>query len=309
MMEDNQRPIKTRFLIISDTHGLDELSNKISDQSFDVAIHCGDMTTESKLAEYRSTIHLLNSINAPLKLIIAGNHDFTMDIPIFKKKVAEVRPALDPALVEKFYGYAGETRSIFDQEKELTFLDEGTHEFRLENGALLEVYASPYTPSLGDWGFQYHPDKGHEFSIHNVDVAITHGPPKGVMDITSSAERAGCPFLFEAIARARPRMHCFGHIHEGWGAKLVTWRGKPSSKPSHLTDIDNEKSILIERLSTVRSRIKEIETEYFSTSHSYDDPSPLEWGSQTLFVNAAIQGARSLPVQPAWIVDLDLFSV
>ncbi|KAJ5609002.1 hypothetical protein N7528_009569 [Penicillium herquei] len=309
MTADNQRPIKTRFLIISDTHGLDELANKISDQSFDVAIHCGDLTTESKLDEYKATIRLLHSINAPLKITIAGNHDFTMDIPIFKKKVAEVRPALDPALVEKFYGYAGEARRILDQGKGVTFLDEGTHEFRLENGALLRVYASPYTPSMGDWGFQYHPDKGHDFLIDNVDVAITHGPPKGVMDITRSAERAGCPFLFEAIARARPRMHCFGHIHEGWGAKLVTWRRKPSPKPSHLTDIDNEKSILIERLSTIRPRVKEISTEYFSTSHSFTDPTPLEWGSNTLFVNAAIQGARSLPIQPAWIVDLDLLPV
>ena len=305
-MAGTQRSIKTRFLIISDTHGLEELPSTISNQSVDVAIHCGDLTTESKLEEYKSTIRLLDSINAPLKITIAGNHDFTMDIPMFRKKVAEARPALDPILVEKFYGYTGEAREIFNQKESITFLDEGTHEFRLLNGALLKVYASPYTPSLGDWGFQYHPEHGHDFLIDNVDVAITHGPPKGVMDITRSAERAGCPFLFEAIARARPRMHCFGHIHEGWGAKLVTWRRKPSPKPSHLTDIDNEKSVLIERLSTIRPRINKIATEYFSTSHSSADPSPLEWGSQTLFVNAAVQGGGSLPVQPAWIVDLDL---
>ncbi|KAJ5723223.1 hypothetical protein N7488_001258 [Penicillium malachiteum] len=308
-MADNQRPIKTRFLIISDTHGINEPAKMISDQSFDVAIHCGDLTTESKLYEYRSTIRLLHSINAPLKLTIAGNHDFTMGIPAFKKKVAEARPALDSTLVEKFYGYAGEARKLFDEDKGVTFLDEGTHEFRLKNGALLKVYASPYTPSLGDWGFQYNPERGHGFSIHNVDVAITHGPPKGVLDITRSGERAGCPFLFEAIARARPRMHCFGHIHEGWGAKLVAWRGKPSPKPSHLTDIDNEKSILIESLSTIRPEIGEMAMEYFTTIHSYADPNPLEWGSQTVFLNAAIQGTRSLPVQPAWIVELDLLSV
>ncbi|KAJ5709477.1 hypothetical protein N7493_010811 [Penicillium malachiteum] len=178
MVADNQRPIKTRFLIISDTHDLDGLAKKISDQSFDVSIHCGDLTTESKLDEYRSTIRLLYSINAPLKLTIAENHDFTMNIPIFKKKLAEVRPALDPALVEKFYGYAGEARKLFDKERGVTFLDEGTHEFRLENGALVNVYASPYTPSMGDWGFQYHPDKGHKFSFRSVDVAITHGPQR-----------------------------------------------------------------------------------------------------------------------------------
>ncbi|KAJ5088270.1 hypothetical protein N7456_011886 [Penicillium angulare] len=306
-MARRERPIQTRFLIISDTHGLEAFPTSISSQYFDVVIHCGDLTTESKLDEYKASIHLLGTINAPLKITIAGNHDFTMDIPAFQKKVAEAQPPLDVALVKKTYGYAGEAKGLFSQDTGITFLEEGTCEFKLKNGALLRVYASPYTPSLGDWGFQYHPNHGHDFSIHDVDVAITHGPPKGVFDMTHSRERAGCPFLFEAIAKARPRMHCYGHIHEGWGAKLVTWRQKPSLKPSHLTDIDNERSLLIEKLSAIRQGINTAPTtDYFSTSHCFSDPNPLQWGSQTLFVNAAIEGEASLPVQPAWIVDLDL---
>lgn len=55
-------------------------------QHADVAIHCGDLTEESKLEEYRASIQLLKDIHAPLKLVIAGNHDFTMDIPAFRKK-------------------------------------------------------------------------------------------------------------------------------------------------------------------------------------------------------------------------------
>ncbi|KAI0133555.1 hypothetical protein BJ170DRAFT_606663 [Xylariales sp. AK1849] len=59
------------------------------------------------------------------------------------------------------------------------------------------------------------------------------------MDYTDSKQRAGCPHLFGAIRRAKPLLHCFGHIHEGWGSKLVTWRDKISERPSHFTDIDN----------------------------------------------------------------------
>lgn len=300
--------IKTRFLVFSDTHGLDSLPDSVSRQYADVAIHCGDLTMESKIDEFKATIRFLRAVNAPLKLVIAGNHDFTMDIPVFQRKVAEAQPPLDPQLVEQAYGYYGEARKLFSQETGVTFLDEGTHTFRLQNGAVLNIYASPYTPSLGDWGFQYHPDHSHTFSIHTVDVIITHGPPKGILDYTHSGQRAGCPYLFEAIAQARPRprMHCFGHIHEAWGAKLVTWRQKLSANPSHLSDIDNEKSVLIDTLSTIRKSAGRTSIKCSATSHCAGDPHPLKWGSQTLFINAATEGTKDFPLQPPWLIDLEL---
>jgi hypothetical protein len=320
--------IKTRFLICSDTHGLDSLPGFIpsAEQHADVAIHCGDLTTQSQLHEYKASIRLLQAIDAPLKLVIAGNHDFTMDIPMFHKKVADAQ-SLERELVEQAYGYDGEARRLFEGTG-ITFLDEGVHSFHLQNGALLTVYASPYTPSLGDWGFQYHPDKGHDFMIDNgsgtntVDVVMTHGPPKGIMDYTHSGERAGSPDLFRALARARPRMHCFGHIHEGWGAKLVTWRDRTTAMPSHLTDIDNGQSYPIAKLSDMKDRAEQslsgdsAPMKYFATSHCSGDAHPLNWGSQTLFVNAAIKGTpqgiykqkENLSMQLPWAVDLELRS-
>ena len=132
------------------------------------------------------------------------------------------------------------------------FLDEGSHHFTLENGALLKIYASPYTPALGAWGFQYHPERGHEFAIESgVDVAVTHGPPKGIMDYTHGRERAGCPHLFAAVARARPRVHCFRHIHEGWGAKLVVWCAECGKQPTHFTAVDNGRSRVVEKLASL----------------------------------------------------------
>jgi Calcineurin-like phosphoesterase len=236
--------IKTRLLIISDTHGMDFSPAHKPLQHADVAIHCGDLTGGSKLEEFRTTIQLLKDINAPLKLAIAGNHDFTMDIPTFEKKVEEVTPPLDPELVAKEYGTLGEARHLFEGAKDagIIYLDEGTHQFTLKNAALLMVYASPYTPALGAWGFQYHPERGHNFSIRKeVDVAITHGPPRGIMDYTYSRERAGCPNLFAAVARARPRVHCFGISTkvgaQNWlpGEKIMA-SNQPISQLSTTTD-------------------------------------------------------------------------
>ncbi|KAI1774359.1 ser/Thr protein phosphatase family protein [Hypoxylon cercidicola] len=315
--------IKTKILILSDTHGM-TLAEKMPSQSADICVHCGDLTEESKLDEFRATLELLRAIEAPLKLVIAGNHDFTLDTSSFRKKIEEARPQIEPELVAKVYGeYEEARRLLLDAKRDgIHLLDEGSHRFSLQNGAKLTVYASPYTPSLGDWGFQYRPDQGHKFSIEEgTDLAITHGPPRGILDRTNSRERAGCPDLFAAVAMAKPRIHCFGHIHEGWGAKMVTWREKLTEKPSHFTDIDNDRSFVVEQLSTMQSgkfdspedtkRKEEKASKYATqmfcdTSHCDGDVAPLESGKQTLFVNAAIKGDDDMPVQPSWLVEVGL---
>ncbi|KAL5332147.1 hypothetical protein BJX70DRAFT_404919 [Aspergillus crustosus] len=291
MATSSSPTIKTRLLILSDTHAND-LPDYTQYQA-DAVIHCGDLTTESKLHEFKSAITLLRSLNAPLKLVIAGNHDFTLDTLMFRKKINEVTPPLDPSLVKTEYDDYGEARNLFTEAQQhgIVFLDEGTHIFTLQNGARMKVYASPYIPSLGDWGFQYHPEAGHDFDLEkDTDVVITHGPLRGIMDATYSSGRAGCPHLFAAIARARPRMHCFGHIHEQWGAKLVGWRPYVSERPSHITDVDNGRSTVIAKLAHVTPDTRAIET-----SHCTGDPAPLEAGRQTLFVNAALEGTGDFP--------------
>ncbi|KPM36396.1 hypothetical protein AK830_g10163 [Neonectria ditissima] len=307
--------VKTRFLILSDTHGTHFCPERHPHHRADVAIHCGDLTEESKIAEFRASLQLLKSLDAPLKLVIAGNHDFTLDIPMFKKKVADVRPPLEPGLVEREYGAWGEVKALFDDAKNAGVV--------LENGAALTVFASPFTPSLGDWGFQYHPQEGHDFPVKSgTDIFITHGPPKGIMDLTNSRKRAGCPDLFAAAARQRPKLHCFGHIHEGWGAKLVTWREKATENPSHFSDIDNDKSILVQSLAGLRrSKYDDdesakqkadklhafLEDRCCRTSHCLGDENPLQGGKQTLFVNAAIQSdGEDEPPQLPWLVDIEL---
>ncbi|KAI1129176.1 ser/Thr protein phosphatase family protein [Nemania abortiva] len=311
---------KTRILIISDTHG--EVFNIRPEHKADVVIHCGDLTNESKLDEHRRTLQLLQDLDAPLKLVIAGNHDFTLDTPTFKQKVSEAAEPLEPKLVRREYGDYGEVRRLFDEAPGITFLDEGTHKFTLNNGASMTVYASPYTPSTDGNTLQYHPDTGHDFAIEdNTDIVITHGPPLGIMDRTYQG-RAGCANLFKAVARVRPLLHCFGHIHEEWGARFVTWRNPASENPSHFTDIQNEDSPVIDTLrritpnefDTTQSTIEKLcraeqheRQGYRATSHCHGDDNPLKRGRQTLFVNAAIEGVTDgFPMHPPWIVDIEL---
>lgn len=130
-----------------------------------------------------------------------------------------------------------------------------------------------------------------------------------------------CRDLFTAVARSKPRLHCFGHIHDGWGAKMVAWRPDTSAEPSHLADIDNDASVIVELLGSMRrSRFyttdtavlkeekvrRHVERRCCGTSHGHDDEYPLVAGKQTLFVNASVKGDEEIPTQLKWLVDLEL---
>ncbi|KAI8715294.1 Metallophos domain-containing protein [Fusarium sp. LHS14.1] len=317
--------IKTRFLILSDTHGLRFQADRMPNNPVDVAIHCGDLTGGSKLHEIRQVIELLKEIDAPLKIVIAGNHDFSLDDLAFKQKITEASRLAQEDLegsIKAEYGDYGDARRLFDGPEGIVFLEEGSHQFTLDNGALLRVYASPYTPTTGnssDWGFQY--SGAHEFAINKgTDIVVTHGPPHGIMDMTTERERVGCPQLFAAVARAQPKLHCFGHVHSSWGARLVAWRPTISDKPSHFSDVDNEKSMMVESLARLKgSKFESAEAKearqdaaerYRSqrccqTSHCTGDDKPLS-PAETLFVNAAVMGADDELSQFTWLVDIEL---
>jgi Icc-related predicted phosphoesterase len=58
----------------------------------------------------------------------------------------------------------------------------------------------------------------------DTDILVTHGPPKGILDLVPGSyekfnpENVGCPYLLEHVMeRVKPKLHVFGHIHEGYG--------------------------------------------------------------------------------------------
>jgi predicted phosphodiesterase len=65
-----------RFLILSDTHGA-KLPEKLP--PCDVLLHCGDLTENGTPERIRSALQDLGKIEAKLKLVIAGNHEISLD--------------------------------------------------------------------------------------------------------------------------------------------------------------------------------------------------------------------------------------
>jgi len=167
---------------------------------------------------------------------------------------------------------------------------------------LLQIYTSPYTPEYGDWGFPYRRDEDRfnpskpdsKYKAPNpipswpaVDIMLTHGPPHDILDLTFRGDSAGCENLLAAVKRVRPRMHVFGHIHEGRGTKRCAWSG------------DSSDPVLISEAQDAWDRAAFVEV-------SMDGEGPMKFGEETLFVNASIMTMQYKPWYVPWIVDLEL---
>lgn len=347
--------IKTRILILSDTHGLvpsaqnqtllppthpripSSAPNLPFTSAFrhplpraDVVIHTGDLTKGSAPSEYAATLlGLLAQLDAPLKIAIPGNHDLALDPAYWAERHLRWEP--EGATRDRRRRYPAEVRGMVAKAAEeggvRVLVEEGTYCFVLGNGARLRVYASPWTPVYGGWAFQY--AGGHDFRVEaDTDVVVTHGPPKGVLDTALSGGEAGCACLLEAVARARPRVHCFGHIHEGWGARLRRWKVDGDG-----VGVDEEGEVVVEDLETLegtwadsmavreqkvarrnewaekRARMVDLCSPRRHDGSEEDRsrlPRPFEPGKDTLFVNSAIVDIAYRPRQMPWLVDLEL---
>lgn len=225
IMPQKGNTISTRLLILSDTHVYSFPHNLLPSTPIDILIHCGDLTEESKVSEYNESINLLRAIQAPLKFVIPGNHDFTLDTTAFQRilQSSGLNLSDDEEVIRREYGHFGQVEAMFTEAAAsgIKLLHERTHTFILANGAKLTIYASPFTPSKhATWGFQYipnpvsisepqsYPNDGHTCAIpDNIDIAITHCPPLGILDRTHDAKRGGSHGIFAAIENARPRLH------------------------------------------------------------------------------------------------------
>ncbi|KAF1999160.1 Metallo-dependent phosphatase [Amniculicola lignicola CBS 123094] len=302
--------IKTRFLIISDTHSsLPIPSPSTAATPFreplpksDVLLHCGDLTMIGHLHEYERALKLLSEASAELKLVIAGNHDITLDEKYYSRMGQRMHNRKwDPQL-------PAQARELWTGEKAraagVTYLEEGVHSFTLSNGARLRVYASPYQPEFCDWAFPYFRNEDRFNPPHlatpgstsiaerpipdfpAIDVVMAHGPPFGHLDRTSTGLDVGCEHLLRALKRCRPRLHCFGHIHEGWGAKMVKWKDGDEHDETESVAVDDERTL--------------------RESSAAVDATTLEFGKESLLVNASIMTVRYKAEQAPWLVDLNL---
>ncbi|KAI1099818.1 Metallo-dependent phosphatase [Jackrogersella minutella] len=215
-----QRSRRTRFVCISDTHNC-----TVKLPKGDVLIHCGDLTNQGSFNELKKQVTWLERADFECKLVIAGNHDLTLDTDFF----------------EQFGGYFHnstpqdpvECQTLLAQSKSLVYLQHSSHTIKLTAPSgprtTFNVFASPYTPERGKWAFQYSRSDDTaagrlwERIPLNTDILITHGPARTHRDESRHREAMGCESLRRAMWRVRPRIALCGHVHEARGVERVRW--------------------------------------------------------------------------------------
>jgi Icc-related predicted phosphoesterase len=190
--------MKKRITFISDTHTKHDKLNGFLDGG-DMLIHAGDLTGRGYITEIENFMKWYDKINNyDTKIFIAGNHDFG-----FQDDNQKLRGLLT--------GY----KTIDYLEDELMMVGED-----YEN--MIKIWGTPWQPEFHNWAFNL--PRGEKLKEKwdmipmNTDILITHGPPLGKLDyVRYPNENVGCEELMKRVEEVKPKIHVFGHIHEGYG--------------------------------------------------------------------------------------------
>jgi len=207
-----------RIVTLSDTHNL---HNKITVPDGDLVIHAGDSTGRGTPHELEAFLVWFRDLPHRHKVLISGNHDFCFEESPrnpMRRQQAQWQGAVQ-GHGETIVIRSGIGRDFVKDIGGITYLqDEGT----VIEG--LKIWGSPWQPWFFDWAFNLRrgPDIADKWALipDGTDVVVTHGPPAGILDRTDDGRSVGCEDLRDRIAVVKPKLHVFGHIHEGYGREL-----------------------------------------------------------------------------------------
>ena len=183
---------------ISDTHTKHKQLNL---PGGDLLIHSGDLSNRGSFNDLEDFLLWFGKQDYKHKIFIAGNHDFCF----------QDSPARCKQILKEHEEYNGNI--IYLEDSGCTI--EG-----------LKIWGSPWQPEFYSWAFNLPRGKklAEKWSLipEDTDILITHGPPYGFLDEVrynnnSRDKHQGCQDLMDRVAIIKPKIHCFGHIHEQYG--------------------------------------------------------------------------------------------
>lgn len=186
-----------RLVCLSDTHGYHK---RLTIPDGDVLIHAGDFSMRANKPVVSEFAMWFKSLPHKHKIITAGNHDM----------------ACEGSRMWTIDTFGPSVNYLVHQSVKI---DE------------LYFFASPYSPAIhdpSDWAFDYKRTSSRSRDLWdaipmNTNVLITHGPPKGILDLVpvplpGENPNVGDINLLSRVMDVKPKVHIFGHIHEGYGS-------------------------------------------------------------------------------------------
>ena len=202
-----------RVVCISDTH------TKIPPKSLppgDLLIHAGDLTNSGSRAQIQQSLDWLKSLLKPWPgsrdgyahiVVICGNHDSYLD--------ERSRSTHDKAHKNQALSWG-----------KLTYLQHSSITLPFLDGRRLKVYGAPQIPRCGGKEFAFQYERGQDAWSNtvpdDVDILVTHNPPKWHLDLATSGG-LGDEFELEEIWRTKPTLQVCGHIHSSHGKEYLWW--------------------------------------------------------------------------------------
>ena len=190
--------MKKKITFISDTHTKHEKLNEFLPGG-DILICAGDISGRGYITEIENFLNWFDNIgNYDFKVFIAGNHDFGFENDYEK-------------LIGLLTGY-----------KNIDYLQDERMDLWDGEDQQLVLYGTPWQPEFFNWAFNL--PRGEKLKEKwdmipvDTDILITHGPPFGKLDYVRYGNvNVGCEELMKRVEEIEPKIHIFGHIHEGYG--------------------------------------------------------------------------------------------
>jgi Icc-related predicted phosphoesterase len=205
-----------KICCISDTHNFHKDITFTKNKGIDTIVHCGDFTDKGTFKEIKAFLDWYVSVPVKYRILIAGNHDITMDVARYNSNTMEFHPTNEMQenanLVTTYIKqYEDQGKLIYLQNSQISI-----------DG--ITFYGSPHSlePTAGvpPWGFQYNEVISNlvwSAIPSNIDVLLTHTPPYGILDKSPYGHRGSKSLLDHVKNRIQPALHVFGHVHGSHG--------------------------------------------------------------------------------------------
>lgn len=206
-----------KIVAISDTHGS---HRQLVIPECDMLVHAGDITNMGELPMFNDFVRWFAEQPAKRKVFVAGNHDFCC------QKMPHVIKGMIPS-------------NVVYLENDWAILDN------------IAIYGSPWTPYFYDWAYngtdrEEGDDQGPNLNSiwsrcpTELDIMITHGPMHGHLSKNREGHECGSKMLLKHVKRVKPKIHICGHIHEGYGHKIVAWEDGSSTRCYNVSSLGRD---------------------------------------------------------------------